>query len=180
MENGPVRDALLENHAAQTGMGVDENIAAHGNQKVDLTRSRLHEQQITALGVARCWLEAGNLCVIEKPCDAAVAQGVANWRIGLDARTPQGSVSKTDAIKAGGGVASVKPEFGPDERRSFAGEAIGERCHLGCGYWASRSLPGRCGSPWKLIALSKRVAQVAMVLSQPCRRMARCPAVTSA
>ena len=131
MENGPVRDALLEDHAAQTGMGVDEFIAAQGNQEVDLTRSRPHEQQIAAARVARCWLEARSLRVIEKPCDAAVAQGVANGRIGLDARTPQGSVSKTDAIKAGRGVASVKPEFGPDERFSFAGEAIGERYHLG-------------------------------------------------
>lgn len=96
-----------------------------------------------------------------------IAQAVAQWcdRPGTDGLQRGGD--QPDAVKPGRWVAPMKPERAPDELPRRIGQrramiAIRVDAH-GWPTRDNRSLPGRNGSPRKLIALANRPAQVRMV-----------------
>lgn len=103
----------------------------------------------------------------------APEQACPPWR----ARRPQGQHNPARLRHRGRAFERVTPPdrgpLRPPSRQSpwtprpWSGQKVAKR--------VSRSLPGRCGSPRKLMALPNRAAQVANDLSQPSTRRARSP-----
>ena len=167
MEDGPAGQAGLDDDAVQPGMRVDVAVLAKSDEKVVLRWTGADEQYVAAQDISGHRRESSrqNLCQVTG--NVAVAQRVAGRCDALGARSLERTGCQSDAVETCFGIAAMEAEGRTLKLLRMVREAHREVGHRGCGYWASKSLPGRCGSPWKFIAFLKREAQVAIVFSQP-------------
>lgn len=167
MEDGPAGEARLDYDAAEARMRVDETGLAEGDEKVLLRRTGAHEQHVATLGLSMYGRETCGEKRLQVAGNVEVAQRIAAGRDICRACSLEGASGQTNTIEARFRITAMQTEACAYKLFRMACEALDDAGHRGCGYWASKSLPGRCGSPWKLMALPNREAQVAMVLSQP-------------
>lgn len=154
-------------------MGMDVAVVPEGDEQVMLGGTRLDQLHLAALNRTRGALQSIARGKGQPGLDSCVSQTVTLRITDLAPAGGQRCSDQAEAVDAGGRIASVEAERGPDERTCSFGQLPGRRSHRGIGYWASRSLPGRNGSPRKLAALAKRAWQVARVRSHPSRRRNR-------
>jgi len=145
-------------------VGVDHAAASSGDREMHLGRAGLEEQQITrpdrvvnAFEPSRC--DGGDL-----RGKVSLAHRIRRDRRRRRSDPLQCGDHEADAIEAAVRLTPAKAERRSDEALGSCGELVAATAHaeLG-GKRVSRSLPGKDGSPWKLIELAKRAAHVAIV-----------------
>ena len=149
--------------ATQSGMRMDVCAVGFDDEQVVLARAGVHVQDVAGHFLSGASREACGPCESEILPDIGVSQPVSlRCSNSVTTARPIEAVSyEADAIEPCLRVATMQAEGRSDELPCAHGDARAEIAHCGLGYCASRSLPGRNGSPWKFAALPKRLAHVA-------------------
>ena len=135
----------MQDGAAQAPMGVDKAGRAHCDQEMMLRRSGACEDEVAAADRLRGGREAGARDEAQVAGDIGISQPVAGGRL----RTPERASDEADAIDPACRVAPAQSKGRADKRFGSGGELArpARGPHRGIGYWASRPVPGRNGSP---------------------------------
>jgi len=145
-------------------VGVDHAAASIRDSQVRLRRARPQEQQIARPDNVVNALEPGCRGGGEHWSKVSLAHGIRRDRRRPRSNPLQRGDHEADAIEAAVRIASAKTERRSDEALGSLGESGAPVAHAEPGgSRVSRSLPGNDGSPWKLIELAKRAAQVTIV-----------------
>lgn len=89
-----------------------------------LQRPGLNQQDVAWLRFAPCRGKARSGRAAEMACNVAVAEAVAARRAGGKSGPLQGGGRQPDAVKPMGGIATVQPEPGADQREGGCGDAV--------------------------------------------------------
>lgn len=133
-------------HAAQAGMGVDEAAGMFRDQQVKLRRPWPHQNKVARFDRSAAIFEAIRGGKAQKVRDIAVAQCICPGDDRCPAHRCERRRDQPDTVQAGGRITAMQAKRRPDEPPGCLNQQIGWAGHDD-GYRASKSLPGKKGSP---------------------------------